>query len=66
MVVSPNQGVKLGAGPSLGNQLTMRIIKHKQEQSTGNLASILALKPMNRVNQDPKQKVPMTPQNGDL
>ena len=28
--------------------------------------STLALKPMGRVNQSPKQRVPVTPQNGDL
>ena len=29
-------------------------------------ASTLALKPMGGVNQSPKQRVPMAPQNGDI
>ena len=39
---------------------------HKQEQSTGDDGSILALKPMVRVNWSPKQRVPVAPQNGVL
>ena len=39
---------------------------HKQEQSAGKDGSTLALKPMGRVNQSPKQRVPVAPQNGDL
>ena len=40
----------------------------KQEQSAGlrDDGSTLALKPMGRVNQSPKQKVPVAPQNGYL
>ena len=39
---------------------------HKQEQSTGNNASILLLKPMGRVNQSLKQRVSVASQNGNL
>ena len=39
---------------------------HKPEPSTGNDGSTLALKPMGRVNQSPKERVPVAPQNGDL
>ena len=38
----------------------------KQEQGVGNDGSTLALKPMGRVNQSPKQGAPAAPQNGDL
>ena len=38
----------------------------KQEQSADDDGSTLALKPMARVNQSPKQRVPVTPQNSDL
>ena len=34
--------------------------------SPGDGASTLALKPMDGVNQSPKQRVPVAPQNGDL
>ena len=34
--------------------------------STGNGASTLALKAMDRINQSPKQRVPLAPQNGDI
>ena len=34
--------------------------------SAGDGVSTLDLKPMNRVNQSPKQRVPVAPQNGDL
>ena len=39
---------------------------HKREQSTGDDGSTLALKPTGRVNQSPKQRAPVAPQNGDL
>ena len=39
---------------------------HKQEQSRGNGASTLALKPMGRVNRSLKQRVPVAPKNGEL
>ena len=48
------------------SELTLRIIMHIQEQSAGDEASTLALKPMGRSNQSPKQIVPVAPQNGDL
>ena len=38
----------------------------KQEQSTGNDGSTLALQPMGRVNQSRKQRAPVAPQNGDF
>ena len=48
------------------SELTLRIITCKPEQSTGNGASTLALKSIGRVQQSPKQQVPVAPQNGDL
>ena len=44
------------------SELTLRIIMHKQEQSTGNDGSILALKP----NWSPKRRAPVAAQNSDL
>ena len=38
----------------------------KQEQSTGDDGSTLALKPRGRVNQNLTQRVPVTPQNRNL
>ena len=35
-------------------------------EGAGNGAPTLALKPMGRVNQSPKQRVPVAPQNGDI
>ena len=35
-------------------------------ESTGNGVSMLALKPMGRVNQSPKQRVQVARQNGDI
>ena len=34
--------------------------------SAGDGATTLALKPMGRLNQSPKQRVPVAPQNGNL
>ena len=41
-------------------------LRASDTESTGDGASTLALIPMGRVNQSPKQRVPMTPQNGDI
>ena len=58
---------KIVTRPRSGNsELTLRIIMHKQEQSSGDDGYTLALKPMGRVNQSLKQQVPVAPQNGDL
>ena len=38
----------------------------KQEKSTGGYGSTLALKPMGRVNQSPKQRTTVALQNSDL
>ena len=38
----------------------------KQQQSMDDDGSTLALKPMGRVNQSPKQRALVAPQNGDL
>ena len=35
-------------------------------ESAGDGASTMALKPLGRGNQSPKQKVPVAPQNGDI
>ena len=67
MVASPHQGVKLGPGLGLGSQSSLRGSFNAQAtESAGDAASTLALKPMGRVNQSPKQRVPVAPQNGDL
>ena len=43
-----------------------RIIMFKWEKSPGNDWSTLALKPMDRINQSPKQRVPVGPQKWQL
>ena len=58
---------KVGTRPWPGNsELTLRIVICKGEQTAGDDWSILALKPMGRVNQSLKQRVPVAPQNGDF
>ena len=58
---------KIRTRPQPGNsELTLRIIIHKWEQSAGDDGSTLGLKPMGRVNWHLKQRIPATPQNGDL
>ena len=47
-------------------ELTTRIDYVKATESAGDGASTLALKPMGGVNQSPKQKTPVAPQNGDI
>ena len=44
-------------------ELTLRITTCKQEQNTGDGASTLGLKSMGRVNQNPKQRVPVGQQD---
>ena len=45
--------------------MTLGIIAHKQQKSTGDDECILALKPMgSRVIRSPKQRVSVVPQNG--
>ena len=64
-VASPYQGVKLGPGPrpqAWESELTLRIIMCKREQSADDDGSTLALKPMDRVNRSPKERVPVAPQ----
>ena len=59
-------GCKNGTKPRAGqSESVLRIIRHKLEQNSGNDASTLALKPTGTVNQSPKQRVPVAPQNGD-
>ena len=43
-------------------EFSPKIIMHKWEKSAGDGASILALKPMGKVNQSPKQREPVAPQ----
>ena len=45
-------------------ELILRIISHKWEKSTGNSISTLVLNPTGSVNQSPKQRVRVAPQNG--
>ena len=55
---------KIGTRPSLGkSELTLRI--HYTQATASDGASTLALKPMGGVNRSPKQRVPVSPQNGE-
>ena len=61
------QRCKIGTRPWPGNlELTLRLIMCKWKQSACDGASTLGLKYMDRVNQSPKQRVPVTPQKADL
>ena len=54
-----------GSGPSLTG-VDSEDPLCTSDMSAGNGASTLALKPMGRVNQSPKQRVPVAPQISDI
>ena len=63
----PRPRCKIGTWPWLGKPgLTLKIYYVQVTESTGDGASTLPLKTLGRVNQTPKQRAPVAPQNVTL